>query len=174
MAEILDIVNEKDEVIGQTERNDAGGVKHIFRTVFVGFYTSDNQTLLQRRSMAKIYNPGMLTTTVSGHVESGYSYDDAAIKEALEETGVAIDPSELENVGVMFDGTAMRAVYAYRFNGAIEDLKIEENEGDGFVAMSVSDLRKEIIESPDKFTPFMRSEAGEELIRHIEDKTDEQ
>jgi isopentenyldiphosphate isomerase len=168
MAEILDIVNEKDEIIGQIERDDASGVKHIFRTVFIGFYTPDKRVLLQLRNMAKIYNPGTLTTTVSGHVESGYSYDEAAIKEGFEETGVSIDPSKLENVGVMYDGVAMRAVYAYRFEGAVEDLKIEENEGDGFVAMAINALRREIAESPDKFTPFMRSEAGEKLIDHID------
>lgn len=101
MAELLDIVNEKDEVIGQVERDDASGVKHIYRTVFIGFYTSDKRIILQLRSQVKIYNPGKLTTTVSGHVESGYSYDEAAIKEGFEETGVVIDLSKLEKVGVM-------------------------------------------------------------------------
>jgi isopentenyl-diphosphate Delta-isomerase len=168
MAELLDIVNEKDEVIGQIERDDSRGIKHIFRTVFIGFYTSDKHMILQLRSMAKIYNPGKLTSTVSGHVESGHSYDDTAIKEGFEETGIVIDPSKLMRVGVTYDGEAMRAVYAYPFDGKAKDLKIEKDEGAGFITMTISDLRKELTEHPEKFTPFMHSKAGIGLINYID------
>ena len=168
MAELLDIVNEKDEVIGQIERDDINKAKHVFRMVFIGFYTPDRHIILQLRSMTKKYNPGKLTSTVSGHVESGHTYDETAIKEGFEETGVVIDPSKLENVGVMYGGDAMRAVYAYPFDGVIDDLRVEENDGAGFVAMSIDELRKELAENPDKFTPFFATEAGAKLVEFID------
>jgi isopentenyl-diphosphate delta-isomerase len=167
MAELLDIVNEKDEIIGQVERDDINKAKHIFRMVFIGFYTPDKHIILQLRSATKKYNPGKLTSTVSGHVESGYSYDETAIREAHEETGVTIDPSRLEKVGVFYGGDAMRAVYAYPFDGTAEALRVEENDGAGFVSLTVHELRKEIAENPDKFTPFFETKAGASLVDYI-------
>jgi 8-oxo-dGTP pyrophosphatase MutT (NUDIX family) len=168
MAELLDIVNEHDQVIGQIERDDANKAKHIFRMVFIGFYTPDKHIILQLRSLAKKNNPGKLTATVSGHVQSGQSYDVTALKEGYEESGITINPANLKSLGVMFGGDAMRAMYAYPFDGTTEDLKVEEGEGAGFVAMSIPALRKERNENPDKFTPFILGEAGTALIEYIE------
>jgi 8-oxo-dGTP pyrophosphatase MutT (NUDIX family) len=168
MAELLDIVNENDEVIGQVERDDTKKGDHIFRMVFIGFYTPDKRIILQRRSMAKKIHPGQLTATVSGHVESGSSYFKAAVKEAYEESGIAIVPKKLHHLGIIFGGDAMRAVYAYPFDGKLEDLKIEEGEGAGFVALPIEMLRKERIKNPDQYTSFIRSDAATKLIDYID------
>lgn len=62
----------------------------------------------------------------------------------------------------------MRAVYAYHFEGTMEDLKVEEGEGAGFVALHIDELRKELTENPDKFTPFMLNDAGINLLDCID------
>lgn len=167
MTEILDIVNENDEVIGQIDR-DKKNDSYIIRVVFIGFYTYDKKIVLQKRSMQKKNNPGKLTASVSGHVESGMSYEDTAVKEALEETGVAVDPDKLVSLGVFLEDNVMRAVFAYPFDGSIDDLKIEEGEGDGFVLMDVSELRRKREESPETFTPFILSKPGKLLLDYIE------
>jgi 8-oxo-dGTP pyrophosphatase MutT (NUDIX family) len=138
--------------------------------VFIGFYTPDKDIILQLRSMTKKHNPGKLTSTVSGHVESGYSYDETAIKEGFEETGIVINPSKLDKVGVFYGGDAMRAVYVYPFDGSVEDLRVEENDGAGFVKMPINQLQKELAENPDKFTPFFVTEAGANLIDFIDQR----
>lgn len=167
MTEILDIVNEHDEVIGQIERSKKDD-SHIVRVIFIGYYTPDKKIILQKRSQQKKNNPGKLTASVSGHVESGMSYEDTAVKEALEESGIVIDRENLISLGVMFGGDVMRAVFAYPFDGNIDDLKVEEGEGDGFVAMDINDLKHELADKPDKFTPFFSSPAGASLIDYIE------
>ena len=181
MAEILDIVNENDEVIGHIERNDAELDKYIFRSIFILFYTPDKRLILQLRSMNKKSNPGKLTTTVSGHVASGSTYDETAIKEAYEESGIKIDPSKLKNLGVVFvdpqslknagvenGAGVMRGIYAYQYNGEVEKLKVEKNEGAGFVTITIDQLRKQRIKNPEKFTPSILSDAGTKLIDYIE------
>lgn len=169
MAELLDIVNEHDEIIGQMERDDANKDGHIFRRIFILFYTPDKHVILQLRSMTKKTSPGKLTSTVSGHVESGHSYDETALKEGYEESGIVIDPAKLKSLGVMFEGgDAMRAIYAYPFGGSIEDLLVEEGEGAGFVSISLEALKKERIENPNKYTPFILSSAATKLIEYIE------
>jgi 8-oxo-dGTP pyrophosphatase MutT (NUDIX family) len=172
MTEILDIVNEKDEVIGQMKRDDADvkDRKHIVRKVFIGFYTPNKQIILQLRSKTKKSNPDKLTVTTSGHVESGWSYDDTAIKESYEETGIRIDPTKLKSLGVVFDrdNYDMRAIYAYPFDGDISDLKIEDGDGAGFIVMPISDLRQKRIDNPEKFVPFITSKYGDILFDYIE------
>ncbi len=170
MAEILDVVNENDEVIGKIDRDDPDKERHIVRVVFVGFYTSDKRVILQRRGVVK-RNAGKLTATVSGHVESGATYDETVVKETFEEAGIRIELSRVANLGVMLDSdiNVMRAVYAYPFDGDLDDLKIEEGgEGGGFVAMPLEDLMNERVVHPDRFTGFMNSAAGDLLLRHID------
>lgn len=169
MAEILDIVNVNDEIIGQIDRDDPEKERHIVRVVFVGFYTSDKRVILQRRGALK-RNAGKLTATVSGHVESGSTYDETAVKEAFEESGIRIELSRAANLGVMLDSdiNVMRAIYAYPFDGDLDDLTIEEGEGAGFVAIPLDDLKHERVANPDRFTGFIRSPAGKRLLDHIE------
>lgn len=175
MPEILDIVNENDEVVGQIARSDVESKdiadrRYIVRKVFVGFYTPDKQIILQLRSKTKKSNPNKLTVTVSGHVESGWSYDDTAVKECYEESGIHIDPAKLKSLGVVFDrdNYDMRAIYAYPFDGKIDDLKIEDGEGAGFVMMPVATLRKEQTANLEKFVPFVTSEYCNILLDYID------
>ncbi|MDB5176600.1 MAG: Nudix hydrolase [Candidatus Saccharibacteria bacterium] len=181
MTEIVDIVNERDEVIGQMERDDTKQNDTIFRSIFILFYTPDKRVILQLRSMAKKSHPGKLTTTVSGHVISGATYDETAIKEAHEESGIEIDQTKLHSLGVIFlnpnmlekhgiknAAGIMRALYAYPYDGDIADLKVEDGEGAGFVTMSIDQLRKQRIKTPEKFTPSILSDAGTKLIDYIE------
>ena len=168
MAELLDIVNDRDEVIGQVERNDRANEGHIIRMVFVGFYTPDKEIILQRRSRRKRSSPGRLTSTVSGHVSSGQSYDEAAIRETYEETGVVIDRPLMVPLGVLLGGNAMRAVYAYPYSDPISRLQIEKDEGDGFVKIPVERLTRERFAKQDLYTPFINSDAGTVLLDYIQ------
>lgn len=168
MGELLDTVNENDEVIGQIDRDDPEKYRHIFRMVFVGFYTPEKHIILQKRSLLKKSSPGLLTATASGHVSSGQTYDEAAVREAFEETGIAIDEAKLKRLGTVFGGDAMRTVYAYPFNGHSDDLVIEKDEGDGFVEMSIPDLREQRLAHPERFAPFLAGDASTVLLDYIE------
>lgn len=169
MAEILDIVNEHDKVVGQIDRSAPDKEHYIVRCIFVGFYTADKHVLLQRRGPLK-KNAGKLTITVSGHVESGATYEETVAKETLEEAGVKLDMSRVVHLDTILDPTVkvMRAVYAYPFEGTISDLIVEESEGAGFVALPVATLRQQLATDPDLFTPFLHSTAGERLLSYIE------
>ena len=168
MSEILDIVNENDEIIGQINRDDTHRAGHIFRMVFVGFYTPEKNIILQRRSMLKKSSPGLLTATASGHVSHGQTYNEAAVRETLEETGVVVDEAKLRKLGVILGDGAMRAMYAYPYDDAIDELIVEENEGDGFIETSVKALRAESTNQPDIFAPFIRGSAADILLDYIE------
>lgn len=175
MSELLDIVNENDEVIGQAERDEVHAKGLLFRLVYVCFYTPDKQIILQKRSLSKKNDPSKLTTTVSGHVSAGQSYLEAAIRETSEETGIQIDPSSLMHVGTLradystaeYKSNAMRGLFAYEFTGGVDDLTVEAQDGAGFYTFTIENLEKQLASHPEMFAKVLTDTAGKRLLEHI-------
>jgi isopentenyl-diphosphate Delta-isomerase len=69
------------------------------RAAHVWLVTPDRRVLLQKRALSKENWPGKWDVSVAGHVSSGESAADAAIREAAEEIGLAIDAEELVHIG---------------------------------------------------------------------------
>ena len=86
--EIFDIVNERDEVIGQAPRKEvhARGLWH--RAVHVLVFNSKGQVFLQKRSMKKDTAAGKWDSSSSGHLDTGEEYDACAVREVREEIGL--------------------------------------------------------------------------------------
>jgi len=175
MSEILDVVNEHDEVIGQAERDEVHRAGLLCRLVYVCFYTASGDVILQKRSLTKKNDPGKLTTAVSGHVSSGQNYIEAAIRETLEETGLSLSEPNLISLGIVkaeytqgnYVSNAMRGLFAYKFNGSAEDLLVEEGDGAGFVALSVEELGEQLSQEPEKFAKILSGQVGKDLIQKI-------
>jgi len=54
------------------------------------------EVLLQKRSLTKTERPGMLDISAAGHVDTGESSIDAAVREAKEEIGLTIEKETIE------------------------------------------------------------------------------
>ncbi|MER6239935.1 NUDIX domain-containing protein [Streptomyces clavifer] len=87
--EILDIVDENDEVVGQATRGEATarGLRH--RCVFIEARDAGGRIFVHRRTADKLVFPSHYDMFVGGVVGAGESYDDAALREAEEELGVS-------------------------------------------------------------------------------------
>ena len=103
--EIFDIVNERDEVVGQNTRREVHrlGLKH--RAVHVLVFNARGEVFLQKRSMKKDIAAGKWDSSASGHLDSGEDYDACAVREVREEIGLDLKsgargtrPSELEKL----------------------------------------------------------------------------
>ncbi len=88
--EIFDIVNERDEVIGQLPRSQVHREGHKHRAVHVLVFNALGEIFLQKRSMAKDCFPGAWDSSASGHVDSGEDYDACAVRELGEEIGLTV------------------------------------------------------------------------------------
>jgi isopentenyl-diphosphate delta-isomerase type 1 len=88
--EIFDVVNERDEVIGQAPRSQVHreGLKH--RAVHVLVFDRQGRVFLQKRSMKKDCFPGTWDSSASGHLDTGEDYDACALREVREELGVQL------------------------------------------------------------------------------------
>lgn len=94
--EILDLVSETGQVIGQAPRSQChGNPTLVHRAVHVFVLDQDENIFLQKRSKTKKVQPGKWDTSVGGHVDSGESYIDAAHREMGEELGITTDSLEL-------------------------------------------------------------------------------
>ena len=87
---------------------------------------------------------------MGGHVEPNMSYEETAVKECKEETGMNINSKKLFFLAKMrkksFDkvtgliNNTIRAQYAYLYDGLVSDLKVEDDNGEGFEAWKISRL----------------------------------
>ncbi|MBY8878610.1 NUDIX domain-containing protein [Actinacidiphila acidipaludis] len=86
--EIIDIVDEDDNVVGQARRADAyaRGLRH--RCAFVLVRDAEDRIFVHRRTARKLVFPSLYDMFVGGVVGAGESYDAAALREAEEELGV--------------------------------------------------------------------------------------
>lgn len=112
--EIFDIVNQRDEVIGQLPRRIVHRDGHRHRAVHVLVFGSDGRLFLQKRSMSKDTFPGAWDSSSSGHLDTGEDYDACAIRELREEIGLTINsaPRRLFKIEAR-EETGMEFVWVY-------------------------------------------------------------
>ncbi|AAF09672.1 NUDIX hydrolase [Deinococcus radiodurans] len=89
--ERLDLVNERDEVVGQILRTDPALRWERVRVVNAFLRNSQGQLWIPRRSPSKSLFPNALDVSVGGAVQSGETYEEAFRREAREELNVEID-----------------------------------------------------------------------------------
>jgi isopentenyldiphosphate isomerase len=88
--EIFDIVNERDEVVGQAPRSEVHRHKLWHRAVHVLVFNARGEIFLQKRSMLKDTAKGKWDSSSSGHADSGEDYDACAVRELREEIGLTL------------------------------------------------------------------------------------
>lgn len=97
-AEMLDVVDADDRVVGILERGEIHRRRLFHRSVHVFLFDGAGRIYLQRRSLAKAEHPGKWDSSASGHVESGESYPEAACRELGEEIGIKASPEPVLRV----------------------------------------------------------------------------
>ena len=149
--EIFDIVNDRDEVIGQAPRKEvhARGLWH--RAVHVLVFNARGEVFLQKRSMLKDIAKGKWDSSSSGHVDTGEQYDATAVRELREEIGltVAQTPKRLFKIDACQEtGWEFCWIYSCESEGPFV-LHPEEIETGGWFAPEF--VTKWVNEKPEEF-----------------------
>ncbi|MFA5184132.1 MAG: NUDIX domain-containing protein [Patescibacteria group bacterium] len=163
MADILNIVDENDQVIGQESREEIHRRGLVHREIHVYFLTPNGEMIFQHRAKDKDTFPDLLDVAVGGHVEIGESYIAAAVKETEEETGLKLAPAELKLIDKVREDTfdpatgklnrVFNACYVYVYAGALSALRLEAGKALGFVAYPLDRLSKLADEEKSRFIP---------------------
>jgi 8-oxo-dGTP pyrophosphatase MutT (NUDIX family) len=96
--EEVDVVDAHDNVVGKAKREEAHRKGLLHRVVFVMLFDADGRLYVQQRSLKKDLYPGFFEGSLSGHVLSGESFQEAAERELHEELGVCVSPRHLKDV----------------------------------------------------------------------------
>ena len=156
--EYFDLIDDDTgAVIGRATRREChGDPKLIHRSVRVIVYHPDGRSLLlQKRSAAKDIFPGRWDMAVGGHVDSGETPDEAAVREMGEELGIPPEVplekrfslkvrNEVESENVQ--------LYSTTFGGPFE---IQEQELSEIRFFSFGELRNLLEDKPEMFTPLL-------------------
>ena len=122
-SEILSVVDDQDQVIGQSRRDDIHRLGLAHRAIHVLVFRQDGQVFLQKRGEHKQESPGLWDSSVAGHVDAGEAYDACCVREIREEIGIRVIemPKRLFKLGAI-PQTGMEFCWVYRL---VTDLELE-------------------------------------------------
>jgi len=139
---LFEIVNDNDEIIGLEEMENIWRDGFRIRTSCVWFFTPKGDLIFQRRGKNNAVLPDLLDSTVGGKVEPGATYEETAIVEGIEETGIVIEKGKLiplRKVKRDFVDHITNSIiknfsmqYGYFYPGDIKDLQVEEGKATSF------------------------------------------
>lgn len=165
LLEMLEVIDENDNVIGLESRAKIHQNGLLHREIHIWFLTPKSEIIFQHRAKDKDTYPDKLDATVGGHVEPKMSYEETAVKECKEETGINIDLNKLVFIKKMrkksFDeatgltNNTIRSQYAYLYEGSLKDLQIEDEKSQGFITWKIDDLSHLSESDKNKFIPLI-------------------
>lgn len=155
--EVFDVVNDRDEVIGQATRAEVHAKGLLHRAIHVWVFDRLGRIFLQKRSKWKDMAPQRWDSSCSGHVDSGETYEAAAVREVREEIGLVLPgPASLALIvrahAQEETGFEFMQVYEAFSEGPFQLHPAEIEEGRWW---EESEVDAAIVHQPDLFTrPF--------------------
>jgi len=125
--EVVDLVDERNRVVGQALRREVRARNLLHRGVGILCFDPRGRIHVHRRTETKDVFPGMYDMFVGGVVQSGESYDAAARREIREELGIE-GPQPRFLFTHLYQGERNRSwihVYRVEWGGAVR-LQAEE------------------------------------------------
>ena len=99
MSELIEVLDENGNRTGEIltrEEIHKKGLCH--KIVVIAIIDVKGNILMQQRSKKRLTNPEKWDVTAAGHVSSGQTSTEAAIRETLEEVGIKVNEKELEYI----------------------------------------------------------------------------
>ncbi len=164
--EPVDILDEQGNQTGQTMLKSEAHAKSLWHPVaHLWIYNSKGQLLLQKRAPDKQVWPNVWDVSVAGHIAAGDKPKDTIIREAKEELGIKIVQAQVEFFDLSpfndkMPGGWFNRVYIYSYITEeeidISDLVLEEEETSEVRWVDINNLRKELAEAKNHFSPAGR------------------
>jgi isopentenyl-diphosphate Delta-isomerase len=149
--ELFDVVDAEDRVTRQERRSVVHAQGLLHRAVHVFVFNSRGQLLVQRRSAAKDEYPLTYTSSASGHVAAGETYEECAPREMQEEIGLA---APLEFLVKLPAGPETANEYTVLFRAVTDEVPtVNEEEVASLTYFSLDELNGLLQVDPAAFSP---------------------
>ena len=152
--EFFDVVDEADQVVDRRSRNDVHRLMLPHRAIHVFVFRPDGRLLIHLRSEDKEEFPGVWTSSASGHVSAGETYDAAARRELFEELGIRAPLEPLKKFDACPD-TSLEFTKLYRcvWDGSVNP---DRREIQTVRWCDPVELKGRLQASPREFSPAFR------------------
>lgn len=180
MEEYLDVVDENGIEKGvQKLRSEVHKDGDWHKTVHIWIVNDKNEILLQRRCASKDSFSNMLDISCGGHVSSGDTIVEAAIREFKEELGIDIVESDLKYIGTIkhtinygksFINNQFESIFILNKSIDIKNVKFQVNEISEIVYVPLEKFKKMILKK-DKELIYREEEFGI-LLDYLEGKNE--
>ncbi len=161
MAKLV-VVNRRDQVLGKENKGHCHALKGILHRGFSVFVLNKKgQVLLQKRSQKKRLWPGFWSNTCCSHPKPGETYLQAGKRRLKEELGFTCPLKFLfkfhyravyQNIG---SENEICAVLLGKYEGPV---KPNPNEAEAVRWLDFDQLKQELKEKPERFTPWLKKE----------------
>jgi isopentenyl-diphosphate delta-isomerase len=159
MTEQVILVDNKDLPIGKMDKMEAHEKGLLHRAFSVFIFNSKNELLLQQRAKSKYHSGGLWTNTCCSHPRWDEENLAAAKRRLNEEMGLSCDLSYGFNFTYKadFSDGLIEHELDHVFFGSTDELpSINLEEVEGYKYMDLDTLKKDIIEHPDLYTPWLK------------------
>ena len=171
MGEKLVVVDEKDNLLREEDKlkcHKGDGILHRAFSAFI--FNEKNELLIQKRSKLKQLWPLHWSNSCCSHPRKGESYDEAAERRVMEELGIDcrmemiykfIYNAKYKNIGSENELCAV-------FIGKCDNMRInvDPKEIAEHKFIGIEELKKDIKENPDSYTPWFKMEIGK-VIEYV-------
>jgi isopentenyl-diphosphate delta-isomerase len=160
MVEYLDVVDENNELTGETVTMVEAHEKGIFhRTGHVWIMNLKGEILLQLRVKTKRTYPDLLDISAAGHIDAGETIEEGTKRELFEELGVKVE--ELPEAIVYksmrtkptFIENEFQYIYFLKLDLKIENLKLQKIEVEEVSFINLDEFMKDLKENSQKYVP---------------------
>lgn len=150
--EYIDIFDENNNPTGEVkEKIKAHEDGNFHRTAHIWIMNDKKELLLQKRSATKKSHPNCWDISGAGHIKSGETVINGAIRELKEELGIKVNENDLKFIEIVKStknpqNQEFGYVYLVECNNRIEDYTFEDDEVSEVRYVYFEDLEKMVAE----------------------------
>jgi isopentenyl-diphosphate delta-isomerase len=157
----LILVDKKDNPVGTQEKIKAHRLGQLHRAFSIFIFNSSGELMLQQRALEKYHCGGLWTNTCCSHPTPKEPTEQAAHRRLKEEMGFdcSLEKAFEFIYKVKFDNKLWENEYVHVFFGKYDNIpSVNPTEGMDWKWIKLNQLRKDLFDSPDKFTYWLKKE----------------
>ncbi|MGW8484503.1 isopentenyl-diphosphate Delta-isomerase [Microbacterium sp. NPDC055903] len=162
--ELVILLDEEGNPTGTAPKSDVHGVDTPLHLAFSCYLLdADGRVLVTRRSLAKRTWPGVWTNSFCGHPAPGEKNEDAVVRRAAQELGVAVRDLQLELPDFRYRAVDASGIVEYEvcpvYTARIDgELRPAPDEVAEWAWIAPDALRTAVVAAPFAFSPWMREQ----------------